>query len=81
MKEYTSKPRLFFFECIKDTQMKPKGFIVIPFIVATLACFLSYIKETTCSHVAVVILLYSITGLLYGYITAILRVAYEKGGT
>src|SRR5690606_8168672 len=60
----------------------PFDFIPAIFIGAgAMVCFLSYIEGANYSYASVVILLYSIIGLLYGYITVLLRVAYEKGGT
>ena len=60
----------------------PLDFIPAIFIGAgAMVCFLSYIEGATYSHAAIVVLLYTLIGLIYGYTTVLLRVAYEKGGT
>ncbi len=57
----------------------PFDFIPAIFIGAgAMVCFLSYINGATYSNAALVILLYSAIGLFYGYLTVLLRTAYEK---
>lgn len=43
-----------------------------------MVCFLSYIEGANYTNASGVILLYTLIGLFYGYITVLLRVAYEK---
>lgn len=60
-------------------KIPPFDFIPAIFIGAgAMVCFLSYIGGATYVNASLTILLYSVIGLLYGYLTVLFRTAYEK---
>ncbi len=60
-------------------KLPPFDFIPAIFIGAgVMVCFLSYIDGATYGNASLAILLYSAIGLCYGYLTVLLRTAYEK---
>lgn len=62
-------------------KVPPFDFIPAIFIGAgAMVCFLSYIDPTSYGNATFIILLYCFIGLFYGYLTVLLRTAYENGG-
>lgn len=60
-------------------KLPPFDFIPAIFIGAgVMVCFLSYIDGATYGNASLAIMLYSTIGLVYGYLTVMLRTAYEK---